>query len=148
MAPELAGKLRTLIEMETRNLRSLTDEAAAVKAGPERWSPKEELGHLIDSAANNHLRILRAVLDGEFRGPGYDQRGWVRAHAWQDLPWPSLVDFWERYNALLAHVVERIPEERLDAPCVITNYASFTLEGLIVDYLRHLRRHLEHILKE
>ncbi len=147
MALELAQKLRALIGSQTPNLRAVTEETAAARPGPESWSRKEELGHLIDSAANNHLRIVGALLDGEFRGPGYDQRGWVRAHAWQDLPWLSLVDFWSRYNTLLAHVVERVPGERLNVPCVITNYAPFTLESLIEDYMRHVRHHLDRILK-
>lgn len=147
MARELAQKLRTLVDTEVAKLHSLTGEKAAAKPDPKHWSRKEELGHLLDSAANNHVRIVRAVLDGEFRGASYDQQGWVRTHAYQDLPWPSLVDFWSRYNALLAHVIEGIPAERLDAPCIITNYTPLTLEGLIEDYMRHVRHHLDHILK-
>ncbi len=147
MARELAQKLLALIDTETANLQAVTEEKAAAKPGPEHWSRKQELGHLIDSAANNHVRIVRAALDAEFRGPSYDQQGWVRAHAYQDLPWPSLVDFWSRYNALLAHVIEGIPGERLKAPCIITGHAPLTLEGLIEDYMAHIRHHLDHILK-
>ena len=147
MSRELAQKLRTLIDGEIANLQAVTEEKAAAKPGAERWSRKEEIGHLIDSATNNHVRIVRATLEAEFQGAPYDQPGWVRAHAYQDLPWPALVDFWSRYNALLAHVVERIPGERLNSPCIITGYPAFTLEGLIEDYMRHLRHHLDHILK-
>jgi hypothetical protein len=147
MSRELAQKLRNLVDGEVANLQAVNGEKAAAKAGPERWSRKEELGHLIDSAANNHIRIVRAALEAEFQGAPYDQRGWVRAHAYQELPWPVLVEFWSRYNGLLAHVVERIPGERLSSNCVITGYPPFTLGGLIEDYMRHLRHHLDHILK-
>jgi hypothetical protein len=145
MAHELAQKLRALVDGEVANLRAVAAGKAEAKPTPEDWSRKEELGHLIDSAANNHLRIVRATLEAEFRGAPYDQRGWVRAHAYQDMPWLSLVDFWSRYNGLLAHVVERIPEERLDAPCMVEGYPPLTLGGLIEDFMVHMRHHLDHI---
>ena len=41
------------------------------RTGPDSWSPRQELGHLIDSAANNHIRFVRAATEPEFSGPGY-----------------------------------------------------------------------------
>ncbi len=84
-------------------------------------------------------------IDGEFRGQGYAQDKWVEAHGYQDIEWRALIDLWYQYNALLAHLVERIPEEHLDNRCVIGQGVQ-TLRFVIEDYIRHLRHHLDHVL--
>ncbi len=89
MPRDLALLLRETIERELPHLRALTGEQAARVPRPGSWSPKEELGHLIDSAANNHIRFVLASIDGEFRGRGYAQDEWVAAHAYRDLLWES-----------------------------------------------------------
>ena len=84
--------LEQTIEREYPILLAMTAERAAVHpAGAESWSPKQELGHLIDSAANNHIRFVRAALEPEFRGPGYAQNDWVDLHGYQEMPWQSIV---------------------------------------------------------
>ena len=139
--------LKDVIAQEAPNLRSLTKhDASATDGRPGTWSRKAELGHLIDSAANNHNRFVRAALDGEFRGPGYAQNDWVRLHGYAETPWPWLVDFWERYNRLLVRVIENIPEDRLNAMCVIGDNPPATLGFVIEDYVLHMQHHLDHIL--
>ena len=126
-------------------------EAAAHRVGekpngPASWTPKEELGHLIDSAANNHQRFVRAALDGEYAGPGYAQNAWVAIHGYRDMPWNTLVGFWFDYNQLLAGVIENIPSEKLAAPCSVGSGQPVTLGFLITDYVKHMQHHLDHIL--
>jgi hypothetical protein len=134
------------INRERPNLLAVSDERASKKTGgPDKWSQKEELGHLIDSAANNHIRFVLATLDGEFRGQGYAQDDWVRAHGYRDISWSALVDLWHGYNLLLAHVVELIPGEHLGNTCVIGG-SIHTLRFVIEDYVLHMRHHLDHIL--
>jgi hypothetical protein len=128
-------------------MREITEGDAARPDREGAWSRKQELGHLIDSAANNHQRIVRAALEGEFRGPGYDQNGWVALHDYAARPWAELIGFWEACNRLLAGVVARVPEDRWTAPCTIGDGAPMTLSALVEDYVRHLRHHLDHILK-
>src|SRR5580658_969741 len=106
MPSDLSQLLRRAIDRELPNLLAASD--GTVKPGG--WSRKEELGHLIDSAATNHIRFVLASTDGEFRGQGYAQDKWVEAHGYQDMQWQQLVDFWYQYNSLLAHLIERIPE--------------------------------------
>jgi hypothetical protein len=147
MPAHLAQSLERAVSFESVNLRVLTDDDAAARAsGPDSWSRKEELGHLIDSAVNNHVRFARASLDDEYSGPTYDQDAWVRAHGYHELPWPSLLDAWRQHNELLAHLVKRIPEERLAASCRIGSAAPVTLRFLIEDYVLHMQHHLDHIL--
>jgi len=146
MAHDLARALQQVIDREAPQLQAIPDEEAAKPVREGVWSRKEELGHLIDSATNNRVRFVRGALEPELRGPGYDQEGWVRLHAYNHLPWATLVDFWRRYNLLLAHLVAQIPEERLGTPCVIGSSAPVTLRFLIEDYTLHMQHHLDHIL--
>lgn len=147
MAAKLSNLIRGTIEAELPNLRALTEECASIPRGAGKWCPKEELGHLIDSAANNHQRFVRAALDGEFRGPSYAQDEWVRLHGYREMPWDAIVTFWHRYNLLLAEVAARIPEERLPAPCFIGGAPPVTLQFVIEDYVLHMRHHLDQLLR-
>ena len=147
MSANLATTLDQAVAFESVNLSALTDEQAAGRpSGNGSWSGKEELGHLIDSAINNHWRFVRASLAGKFEGPGYEQDNWVRAHGYHEWTWLSLIDVWRQHNAALAPVVRRIPADRLASPCVIGGSAPVTLQFLIEDYILHMQHHLDHIL--
>ena len=112
---------------------------------PDVWSVKEIVGHLIDSAANNHQRFVRAQHVPRFEFPGYEQNLWMRSQDYQSCSWRELVDFWVLYNRHLAHVVRRVPAAALDIPCRIGEDESVTLGFLIEDYVRHLRHPLSQI---
>jgi hypothetical protein len=128
-------------------LNGVGEHAANREVRPGGWCGKEVLGHLIDSALNNHQRFVRAALEGGYVGPGYDQGGWVTLHGYADLPWHELLDHWREKNSLLVRVVERIPDHRLGAPCRVGDSEPVTLGFLIEDYLRHLGHHVEQIEK-
>ena len=137
--------LQQTIDREIPELRALPDEKAARAPKPGSWSPKQELGHLIDSAANNHMRFAVASIEGSFEGAGYTQDRWVEAHGYQDLAWTEIVDLWYRYNLLLVHLVGRIAEEHMESRCVVGS-SAVTLRFLIVDYIRHMQHHVDHVL--
>ena len=147
MPEYLAHSLQQAVYREFLLLKSIGERDAAVKPGPAIWSQKEELGHLIDSAANNHVRFVRASLEPEFRGLGYEQDGWVALHGYHEMEWAELVDFWKRYNAFLAGLVRRIPEAHLGKKCIVGESQPVTLQFLIEDYILHMQHHLDHILK-
>ncbi len=146
MSKELAQLLQKTIDAELRHLGAITERDAGVKTAM-AWSQKEELGHLIDSAANNHLRFVGASLAPEFHGPPYDQNGSVMLHGYQELSWSELLEFWRRYNLLLTQVIARIPEDKLQTPCRIGNGAPVSLGFLINDYVAHMQHHLDHVLR-
>jgi hypothetical protein len=144
---DLASLLRHTIESELPHLRALDSDRASVHPnGPVSWSPKQELGHLIDSAANNHIRFVRAALEAEYQGPSYKQEEWVKIHGYREIPWDFLVTFWFQYNTLLAALVEHIPSEKFATLCTIGGGEPASLGFVIKDYVRHLRHHLDHIL--
>ena len=150
MAPttpqSLAQSLKETTEREAPLLGAMTEAKAAERPTATSWSRKEELGHLLDSAVNNHVRFVRASLEEEFQGAGYEQDGWVRAHGYHDLPWATLVDLWQRHNELLCEVVKRIAPAKLATPCKIGGNSPVTLGFLIEDYILHMQHHLDHVL--
>jgi hypothetical protein len=126
-------------------LRNISEEESQYSFREGGWSRKEILGHLVDSALNNHQRFVRAVLDGAYEGPAYQQDGWVAMHGYKSMPWSLLVEHWHWQNELLCEVVERIPETRLDALCRVGNDAPVSLRFLVEDYLNHLQHHVRQI---
>jgi len=147
MSQDLAHLLEEAVSAAAAQLRSVSDATAAEKPSPDQWSRKEELGHLIDSATNNHVRFVRACLESGYRGPSYDGNGWVSVHAYREMSWPDLIDFWQRYNQFLAQLITRIPESALEATCVVGEHPPMKLREQIADYERHMQHHIEHILR-
>ncbi|MDQ6676085.1 MAG: DinB family protein [Acidobacteriota bacterium] len=138
--------LAQIVADEYRSLMLVSESDAAEKRPTGGWTRKQELGHLIDSAANNHNRIVRAALDGEYSGPGYEQDRWVDLHGYAGLPWLRIVNFWRDYNLLLADVIERVSIEALVSACMISGAPPVTLGYLIEDYIVHMRHHVDHVL--
>ena len=147
MASDLSRRLAQTIERELPNLRALTHEHASLPRAPGKWCAKEELGHLIDSAANNHIRFVCGALEPQFRGPGYAQAEWVRLHGYSSMRWNAIVDFWLAYNSFLAGLIERIPDSRLETECVIGAHRPVTLEFVIDDYILHMQHHIDQLLR-
>jgi len=147
MPDQLAHSLQAAVDREAVHLRAVTEGGASVKPAAGVWSQKEELGHLIDSATNNHVRFVRAGLEPEFRGPGYQQDAWVSLHGYHDMAWAELIDFWQRYNTFLSGLLRRLPDGLLERKCIVGESAPVTLRFLIEDYILHMQHHLDHILK-
>ena len=142
---ETAAELRQVANSFSKELLAADACAAARRPAPGTWSPKEVVGHLIDSAANNHQRFVRAQQGDALTLAGYEQDHWVAAQGYQDADWPHLVALWTHLNLHLADVMARIPPAKYAVPCVIGDDTPVTLEFVIIDYLRHLRHHMAQI---
>jgi hypothetical protein len=127
-------------------LQSVSEQDSELPFRQGGWSRREILGHLIDSALNNHQRFVRAALEGSYTGPAYQQDGWVAMHGYKTTAWATLLEHWRLQNELLCEVVERIPADRLGAECRVGDYAPLNLNELIEDYLVHLDHHIGQIL--
>jgi hypothetical protein len=142
---ELSQKLLKAINAAEPKLRKTNgmETTKPVLAGG--WSRKQVIGHLIDSASNNHQRFVRATLQESLDFPGYEQDGCVRVQAPQEADWELLVSLWAAYNRYLAHVIAHLPESKLGTACRIGSGEAVTLDFLAKDYLRHLVHHLRQI---
>ena len=155
--PEYVQRLRRDVEGATPRLLAL-GEASAVKPAGGGWSPKEIIGHLVDSASNNHQRFVRGQFQDDLVFPGYLQDDWVRAGGYQDAPWEDLVALWRTFNVQMARVMEATPETvrlRLREPhnldqigfVPLASGEVATLDRLMRDYVDHLEHHLRQIFR-
>lgn len=141
---EAAHELRKIVLECEAGFLAIPDEAASQPPASGKWSRKQILGHLIDSAANNHQRFIRMQLAPELHFPGYQQNEWVDRNGYASRPWNELVELWAAYNRHLAHVMERLDPAALKN---IWDSGSFRydLAFVAVDYVDHLRHHVEQI---
>ena len=147
MTLDLSTALESLIQSELPSLEAVSELSAGIRPGGDStWSPKEEMGHLIDSAANNHVRFVRALIEPEFRGDSYAQNDWVTAHRYREMRWLTIVEFWYRYNKFISSLLASVPENKLQTLCFVGSDNGVSLEFLVSDYVLHMRHHLDHIL--
>ncbi len=112
---------------------------------PGKWSKKETLGHLIDSAANNHQRFVRVQLTNGLNLQGYAQNDWVAVQHYQDVAWSDLITLWRNYNQHILYIITHIPEAKLAHKFRIDGGEEVTLGYWVEDYYNHLQHHLAQI---
>ena len=142
MATQLSARFRAELKAVHEALLAIPPELADVPWREGGWTHKQIAGHLLDSAANNRQRFVRAAIDGSFTGPDYAQAAWVEAHGYAGQSWSTLLSWWETEHQILAAAVDHIPEERMESCCFVGQNAPVTLQFLIEDYCRHQRWHL------
>jgi hypothetical protein len=116
------------------------------KPSPGKWSNKEIIGHLCDSAQINLQRFVRCTYEQNFKLV-YEQDEWVAAQHYQDMNVTDLLQLWRLLNLQIARVLERYPADRLQAKCDNSKkeIGLHTVEWLAQDYLVHLQHHLNQI---
>jgi hypothetical protein len=151
------AEFRRTIDRAAERLGTFCDSEAGRPTAPGKWSKKEIVGHLIDSAANNHGRFVRAQLQEDLVFPGYDQDAWVRVQRYRDRPWSDLVALWRAYNRHIACVMESADPELVDRVRTSHNLDELawkavqrteptTLDYFMRDYVAHLEHHLRQAL--
>ena len=153
--PEYAQRLRAAVDAATPRLLTIGDADSGRSPAPGKWSPREVIGHLVDSAANNHQRFVRGQLQDHLVFLGYEQDEWVRVQDYAHAPWEDLVALWRLYNRHLARVMELTPVARRLEPRAKHNLqeiafaapveATATLDGIMLDYVEHLLHHLRQL---
>ena len=142
---EAATQLETSVRAARLWLLELDEAVVRHRPRVDGWSIAEVMGHLIDSACNNHQRFIRAQDDGELVFPKYEQRAWVDRSDYANADWQPLVELWHLYNVQLARIMRGMSWQHLKTPCTIGEYEPCTLEFLVTDYVDHLNHHLAKI---
>lgn len=154
---EWLDDFKQTIDSATTRLREISEAQSEVPRSEEGWSSKQIIGHLIDSATNNHARFVLAQLKDDLLFPGYEQNGWVQVQQYQSASWARLIDLWRAYNLHLLHVMSCTPKEKLSNRCTqhslqtiafetVSEAEPVTLEYLMKDYVVHLKHHLSQVL--
>ena len=148
--------LATTVDETTEWLNTIPAAVARWRPKPDAWSAIEIIGHLIDSAANNHTRFVRAAGQDDLIFPGYAQNEWVRLQEYAVAPWNEVITLWHSYNRHIARVMAAVPADvryrkhdrhNLDQlgwqPYSADEPA--TLDDLMRDYVLHLKHHLTQV---
>ena len=137
--------LQELVDRLPVRLRALPSERVEHKPAPDAWSAKEELGHLLDSTANNHQRIVRTQLEEHPAMPGYDGDAWVALHQYQQRDWHSLIERCTALNRQLLAAAEAVSDSAWTRTLTVADSAPLTLQFVFDDYIHHMLEHLRHM---
>ena len=129
-----------------QHIAQLPEVDFSAKPFPTKWSKKEVLGHLIDSGENN----LRRFICGQYETPipkiKYNQDFWVAANQYQSTPSKDVIENWRLINLKICRVLQHMPTENYLKTCDFGDGKFLTLEWLAIDYVKHLKHHLNQII--
>lgn len=144
MIEKAINRLNFIIEKVPSILSEISEENMSVKPLPTKWSKKEIIGHLIDSATNNHQRFVRGQFEHNLEIL-YNQDKWNEFNFYQEIDSNQIISFWSIYNRQLLEIKSRISKENLKKQIKVGN-KSLTIEFLITDYVEHLEHHLKQVI--
>jgi hypothetical protein len=129
-------------------LQQINDADASVKPAPNKWSYKEIIGHLLDSASNNQQKFVRCIQQSGVTMPPYEQDAWVAIQHYNNADWNDILAVWFEMNKHIAHIMQHIPVGTFQNEIYIGDKGPFTLEFIVHDYPEHLKHHLKAILPQ
>ena len=144
---EAAKEIGEIIEIFKNDFTKVSEETASVRVAEDKWTLKEIIGHLIDSASNNHQRFVRLQLTEELEFPDYKRDKWLSIENHQNMKFSELLTLFYYYNILMINIVSTVNEKCLKNKWNINwdeNTTFFTLENLIIHYVNHMKTHLSH----
>jgi len=156
---EWLNDFKQTVESAAPRLLAISEPNSQEPRAEDKWSAKQILGHLIDSAANNHARFVLAQTKDDLLFSGYDQEAWVNINHYQERPWNELIGLWRAYNLQLHHLMTHASPQKMNTPCTLHTLQEIafktvpksepvTLGYLMKDYVDHLKHHLSQILTE
>lgn len=137
-------RLQYVLDTIPAKLHAIPKQRFSAKESPDKWSRQQIIGHLIDSAANNHQRFIRAQYEATPKIV-YDQNNWNTLNFYETADSALVINLWFSYNQHLLFVIKQIPDENLERLCDVGNNQQVTLAFLIVDYVDHLEHHLKYV---
>jgi uncharacterized damage-inducible protein DinB len=154
--PDCALDLAKAVDDALPRLHARAEDGTTLRPAPGKWSPREIIGHLIDSASNNHQRFVRASFQEDLVFIGYDQDRWVALQRYQEARWEDLLILWASLNRHLARVMAATATDVRRREHRSHNFdriafrplaagSPATLEYFMEDYVLHLQHHLRQI---
>lgn len=142
----IAADLHAAIDAGLEIFQRVDETRTAERPANGGWCPREILGHLVDSACNNHRRFIVGQSAGPVVFDGYDGDAWVARQRYAELPFRDIVALWAAYNRHLAHVIGCAPEAALAHRGTSPEGSGETTLGFLMeDYVVHLRHHLDQL---
>jgi hypothetical protein len=138
---ELSERLSAVLRGAMPWLLTLSEAEASVPERAGKWSGKQVIGHLIDSAVNNLGRIVRMQIEEGLKLSGYEQMAWVSLQHYAEREWAEVLALWFALNEQVAWMIGHIEKARLANQGVVEGEAV-TLGFLIEDYVAHMEHHL------
>lgn len=147
MISDAVSRLKNHIDEVPARFLQFSEEEASSSPAPGKWSKKEILGHLVDSACNNHSRFVRSAFEtGPITLVKYAQNEWVSVQNYAGENTSDIVALWKAYNQHILNILSVFPEDRLSVKWNAGD-KEYTAEWLIIDYVDHLEHHLNQIFK-
>jgi hypothetical protein len=142
---QVSARLHAAIDEGMQMFAGVDETRTAKRPAQGGWCAREVLGHLIDSACNNHRRFVLGQGGTLKRYDGYQQDEWVSRQQYDRIPWRDLVALWSAYNRHLAHVIGCAPAETLSHTAESPDGMPVTLGFMMDDYVTHLKHHVDQI---
>lgn len=144
---KLASDIEKTVDDACNRLQNFPAETIEMRPDPGAWSVKEILGHLIDSASNNHQRFVRLQITDNLSFPDYSQDNstWIAIQKYQEAPWDELLSTWRYFNFHLARIIRAVNSDCVEHLWIVNKKTAVSLGHLMTDYLRHLKDHLQQI---
>ncbi len=144
-AAAIAADLHAAIDAALDAFRHVDEPTTTIRPGAGKWCAREILGHLIDSACNNHRRFVIGQGAGPIAFDGYEQDAWVARQRYAEVPFRDIVALWVAYNRHIAHVIASTPDDALSRTGRAPAGGEVTVRFLMEDYVQHLRHHLDQV---
>ena len=139
----IAKDLEAIISRYHPALKSQDESRLAHKPSPAKWSKKEIIGHLIDSAQSNIRRFVTAQYE-ENPTIVYNQEKSVIIAGYQQWNSNDLIDLWYLLNRQICEILKNTAPEAAQRQCWTEEL--HTIEWLAHDYLKHLKHHMHQVL--
>jgi len=139
-------ELNSIVDDFFNKYKGLDNKITSTRLGVDKWTLKEIVGHLIDSASNNHQRFVRLQIVDELIFPGYgkDNSKWLEIEKYNELNFSDIILLWKQYNILIANIVKGADEGKLENYWIKSDGDKITLKDLMIDYVRHIKEHVKH----
>ena len=139
-------ELNSIISDFYSRYKDLDNKIASKRPGVDKWTLKEIMGHLIDSASNNHQRFVRLQIVDELIFPGYgkDNSKWLEIAKYNEMNFSDIMLLWKQYNILIGNIIKGADKSKLENRWENSEGDKNSLRDLMIDYVRHIKEHLKH----